>query len=121
MSGQLQESQILHGGRKLPVSPGDRVCLVYYDGKPTDITYPVNGDTYRDMLLSIEEGMGTPVLYSEYIDRILNNFVEPWRSKFRDLYLMGRVTPGHLIGDYNNFEDGLKRLPNGIWIYNYGS
>ena len=71
---------------KMPVQMGDRVCLVYYDGQPTDITYPIMGNTLRDILISIDEGMRKPVGYSRFIDLIINNFVEPWRTELWHLY-----------------------------------
>ncbi len=118
--------------KKYNVKKGDRVCLVYNDGKPTKITTKISGNTLKSILTSIDKGMRRPLKNVNYdpstgisvesIYNIISGFVNPEdRIRLINAFEYGELTPVQLIGDHKFFEDGLRRERNGVWTYGSGS
>ena len=111
--------------KKLNVKRGDQISLVYYDGKPI-ITHSIKGNTIKDILKSLENGLRKPleVTYENakkvYITTSSFRFAKD-RIKIIKLFENKKLCPIDLIGNYQFFEGSLKRTRNGTWVYDVGS
>lgn len=108
--------------KKLPIRTGDRVAILYSGTKPI-LSVPLIGNTIGDFFSSIHRGMGVRLKPGhEKIMALLREFREPESSELLERYRSGRLTPRDIVsGNYQYFEGGVKRMPNGVWVYNTGS
>lgn len=113
--------------KKVAVRKGDRITILFQDGKPL-FTEPLGAaKTLRGVFTSIERGLDRKIPKDKFDvrEKVYRQIAAFFHYKHRmplvKKFEAGILKVRDLLGDHVFWEGGLKRGKGGIWTYGLGS